>query len=307
MSHVLAAISWNPGFRGILDVGVGVTVLCGSVFLLLATNTGARLGFLIALTGLFGWMTIMGIVWSMYGIGYKGPAPTWKVKEVNYGDIRQAGVTIARTLPEPDALPDPKQLRDASPALQQAFPAGGRTPTLGDLITTDPKLVDELKKKTGRWRLIPVSDKATGETQAVVATELGPEKRNLFALPTDYVIIETFTTGGKPQRTDASVVSRITHRLRTATMLKNPPAYAVVQLQKAIPQETKPGAAPPIPVADPSQPVISVIMERDLGALRLPSIGVTVFSATVFGLCANALHRRDQAVTKARTAVAGAS
>ena len=66
---VLAAITWSPGFRGILVVGVGVLVLMGSVYLLLATNTGARLGFLLALTGLMGWMTIMGLVWSMYGIG----------------------------------------------------------------------------------------------------------------------------------------------------------------------------------------------------------------------------------------------
>ena len=39
---LLAQIAWNPGFRGILVVAVGVIVLMGSVFLLLATNSGAR-------------------------------------------------------------------------------------------------------------------------------------------------------------------------------------------------------------------------------------------------------------------------
>ena len=55
-----------------------VVVLCGSVYLMLATNIGARLGFLLAVAGLFGWMMLMGIVWAIYGIGLKGREPTWK-------------------------------------------------------------------------------------------------------------------------------------------------------------------------------------------------------------------------------------
>lgn len=308
MSHLLlGAISWDPGFRGILVVLVGVVVLCGSVFLLLATNTGVRLGFLLALTGLFGWMTIMGITWSMYGIGYKGPTPTWKVLDVNEGNIKDTPVGVARTLPEPNELPNPVQEVANSKQLQKEFPPGPKVPTLGDLVTTDTKLADKLKHRTGRWTLLPSSDKANGETAAAVATELGPDKRNVFALPTDYVISNTYTTGGKPSRTDSSEIGRITHRLRNAFTLKNPPAYAAVQLQKAIVQTAKPGQAPPVPTADPKAEVITVVLERDLGALRLPSIGFTVVCATVFAICASALHRRDKAVMRARTTVAGAT
>ena len=75
-------VTWDPGLRGILVVAVGVSVLMGSVYLLLATNLGSRLGFLIAVAGLAGWMALMGFVWAMYGIGYKGTAPHWKVEEV---------------------------------------------------------------------------------------------------------------------------------------------------------------------------------------------------------------------------------
>ena len=57
MSHLLASIAWDPGFRGVLTVVVAVLVLPGSIYLLLGTNLGTRLGFLIALTGLFGWPT----------------------------------------------------------------------------------------------------------------------------------------------------------------------------------------------------------------------------------------------------------
>lgn len=307
MSHLLSAISWDPGFRGVLVVLVGVIVLCGSVFLLLATNTGVRLGFLLALTGLFGWMTIMGITWSMYGIGYKGPTPTWKVLDVNEGNIADTPVSVAKTLPEPNQLPNPVQEVASSKALQKEFPPGGKVPTLGDLVTTDTKLADKIKQQTGKWLLLPSSDKANGETAAAVATELGPDKRNMFALPTDYVISNTFTTGGKPGRTDASEVGRVFHKIKTALTFKNPPAYAVVQLQKALVLVAKPGQAPPVPTADPKAEVISVVLERDLGALRLPSVGFTVVCATMFGICASALHRRDKAVMRARAAVAGAS
>ena len=53
MSLILSAIQFDPNIRGVLVVLVGVVVLCGSVYLLLATNTGVRNGFLIALAGLF--------------------------------------------------------------------------------------------------------------------------------------------------------------------------------------------------------------------------------------------------------------
>ena len=48
----LLAINWEPELRGILIVIIAVAVLCGSVYLVLGTNLGARLGFLVALSGL---------------------------------------------------------------------------------------------------------------------------------------------------------------------------------------------------------------------------------------------------------------
>ena len=45
----LLAIGWKPELRGILIVIIAVVVLCGSIYLILATNLGARLGFLVAL------------------------------------------------------------------------------------------------------------------------------------------------------------------------------------------------------------------------------------------------------------------
>lgn len=87
-AHNLLAfvLTWDtPGttrIRGLLIVVTGAAILIGSVYLVLATDVGSRLGFLVAIAGLSGWMALMGFVWAMYGIGYKGTAPHWKVEEV---------------------------------------------------------------------------------------------------------------------------------------------------------------------------------------------------------------------------------
>ena len=57
----LLAVSWELELRGTLIVIIAVVVLCGSIYMILATNLGARLGFLVALAGLAGWMTLMGL------------------------------------------------------------------------------------------------------------------------------------------------------------------------------------------------------------------------------------------------------
>mgnify|MGYP006286612947 CR=1 FL=1 len=61
--NVFAGLAFDPGIRGILVVMVGVAVLIGSVYLILSTNLGNRLGLLVALAGLFGWLTILTLVW----------------------------------------------------------------------------------------------------------------------------------------------------------------------------------------------------------------------------------------------------
>ena len=91
MEHaLLAAIEWDPHIRGALIVITATLILAGSVYLLLATNMGARLGLLLAVTGLTGWIFLMGIIWTVYGIGLKGRTPEWVAKEVITGDVSQS-------------------------------------------------------------------------------------------------------------------------------------------------------------------------------------------------------------------------
>jgi hypothetical protein len=102
---VLYGINWYPEIRGITTVMIAVSVLCGGVYLLLGTNLGARLGFLVALAGLFGWMTLMAGIWAVYGIGLKGREATWKPKEIIVGDVKLATNNVAHDLAKWRELP----------------------------------------------------------------------------------------------------------------------------------------------------------------------------------------------------------
>ena len=95
------AFGWAPEIRGILFVTIGVVALCGSVYLLLGTNLGFRLGFLVAMAGLFGWLLILGMVWLTYAststtLGLQGRSPSWDAEEVVVGDLTQANSEVVR-------------------------------------------------------------------------------------------------------------------------------------------------------------------------------------------------------------------
>ena len=125
-------ITWDPALRGILVVATGVVVLCGSVYLLLATNLGSRLGFLVAIAGLSGWMAMMGFVWALYGIGYIGDAASWHVEEVvvseSADDLSAARLDKAHDLSEWTPLPADAPARGEAQASATAALTGEDSP-----------------------------------------------------------------------------------------------------------------------------------------------------------------------------------
>lgn len=98
MTALMFALHWYPELKGITSLMIAVTVLIGSIYMLLGTNLGARLGLLTTLAALFGWLTIMATVWWVYGIGLKGPDPSWVGKDVITGAVTQSVVPQARTI-----------------------------------------------------------------------------------------------------------------------------------------------------------------------------------------------------------------
>ncbi len=77
---------WNPTILGVLVVLSALGLFCGSVYLLLATNLGARLGFLVAFASLSGFMVLLSTLWWTSGNSGIDPphghSPSWKVIEV---------------------------------------------------------------------------------------------------------------------------------------------------------------------------------------------------------------------------------
>lgn len=114
----MLALSWNPQVRGGLYVFIAVAVLCGSVFMILGTNVGGRLGFQLAAAGLTGFFVIIGSVWWVYGIGPKGETPTWEPTSVVQGALDQGGGDDALA-----GFPrDWKKLELTSPEVADALP-----------------------------------------------------------------------------------------------------------------------------------------------------------------------------------------
>src|SRR6202022_2626434 len=87
-SGLMAGITWNPFIRGLLIVVVAVLLLPGSVYLVMATNTGARLGFLLAAAGLAGLLSIMAVMWLVLSsTAAIGRPNSWKPLQIVTGDF----------------------------------------------------------------------------------------------------------------------------------------------------------------------------------------------------------------------------
>jgi len=252
IAPLMASIGWDPFVRGLLIVVIAVLVLPGSVYLLLATNTGVRVGFMLTIAALSGWFVIMGLVWAVFGIGLPGRTAGWTVQEVITGDVSQS-TTLTN------------------------FPNGFVVLAPGNAELADAQ---------------SAADKILSSSVAPANPKFTPP----FQQPTDYVVIGGF-------RQDKTTVWHIRHH--KLTPFGHRKHVDVVQVQKVLPQPSA-GGAPPRPQADPTQPVVTVVMLRDLGSLRQPPIIITITSLLIFGITCNALHRRDKEIMEAR-ATAGAA
>jgi hypothetical protein len=71
--------------RGYAIVFFSVTLFCGSIYLVLATDVGSRMGFLVSFASLTGFLAMLGFIWftNLTPLNaLHGPPPHWVVKEV---------------------------------------------------------------------------------------------------------------------------------------------------------------------------------------------------------------------------------
>ncbi len=151
----------------------------------------------------------------------------------------------------------------------------------------------------GPWRLLATTE--SGDAQAQAAADVMSHPDLGFASSADYKLLDAYTMGGKPElKDDPNRIDRMTLWITNTARITHPTRYTVVQLQGVLHQVVAPGEAPPRPVVDPEEPVVSVIMVRDLGWVRLRPALVTIGSLLIFLTLCYWLHVRDRELMSRR-------
>lgn len=264
-AELVAALSWDPQVRGFVIFLTAFVILPGTVYLLLAMNTGARLGLLLAAAGITGWCAAMGWVWVMYGIGMRGEDPHWEVKEVVTGDVA-ANSAIEQTESFPNGW---EKLEEGNPVLGDATAAA------------DAVLMGEGGEE---------GDHGGGGAEQ-------PSFPAVFETPEDFVHVAGYRTGGEDYWIPGGYLERNETPFRGWL---HQPHYAVVQVQPVLDQPEI-GGTPPEPVPDPSQPVTTVVLLRNLGNVRQPSMFFAIANTIFFAVFVVLLHRRDKAAMAIRS------
>jgi hypothetical protein len=265
----LLAIGWQPELRGILITIIALTTFCGSCYFLLSTNLGARLGFLVALAALTGWMFLMGATWWSYGKGLLGPDPSW---------APISGRTVLQTTA---AVNDSGALNAPVVVSADADPTTAAT-------AVDKQFV------TDGWKKLESS--VPSYQQAGAAASVFVEDSGAMANG-DFQVVNVFDKGG--QRSPQLFKGKLDF-----LAFFHKPHYSVVEVAPLVKQRDEPGRAPAKPEIDTTRSHQYVYMIRDLGARRKPAGFITVGSLSVFLMLCYLLHTRDRRVMANRSAKA---
>ncbi len=233
---------WYPTILGILVVVFAIGLFCGSVYLLLATNLGARLGFLVAFTGLMGFMVLLTSLWVMTASPLntlKGRIPAWKPQQV-VTDIGAAKAGEVRHIESKGRKVSAVEAANVKAAVDEALVkpkgVGGKPPE--------------------------------------------PTKFGRFDEVTQYKALNTFEIGGShPNPLDFE----LTHK----------PLFAAVEFCPVKQVDVPFGTVPPEPKCASGKHSF-LILERDLGSLRIPPIVAWISAVVLFGLGLLALHWREK-------------
>jgi hypothetical protein len=285
--NLMGALSWDPQVRGFLIVIAAIAILPGSIYLLLSTNLGARVGFLVAIAGLTGWMMLLSITWALYGGGIKGRDPSWKVQEVVHS---QAPTDLSA---------------GALPALR-AFPKEWKKlPTSGSSALADAQAAsDSFITKSGRKPKI-------GPEGPVIKDPTAAQLRYPaeFSTSDQYVLVGGYEKGGDnclgPKESCSSVLPKkiLFWKIHHKFFFRHSAHYVAVQIQPSL-VSGKDSDGNPIYSGkrDTTQPITTVIVKRDLGSTRFPQVMTALSAGIIFAVTTHALHRRDKRIMELRAA-----
>jgi len=133
--------------RGIFVVVFAIGLFCGSVYLLLATNVGTKIGFLVAFAALTGFISMLGMIWSTSQFplnSLHGPQPAWHVRQV-VDNTEEAAAAPVRSIAEDGRTADTAVAGEIKAAVDTALTAEGgefaQFTATTDYLTTDTKEV----------------------------------------------------------------------------------------------------------------------------------------------------------------------
>ena len=289
----LGTLRWNPTIRGILFPAIQFLFLCGSCYLLLATNLGNRLGFLVSAAAFWGWMVIMTAAWMIYGIGLKGPDPKWVVQEA-ISNTANAQVNLVTRIPNKVSTIVPngwREVKDGVPMRAEAQSAIDAS-----LLTagSQPNYVAVAGYDTGGKQRIKIWPKI--KKTPVIKNGVATIKKWKWYNPTDYVFRGLL-------HSKHYYVGQVQPML-----LQDVKVNGVVQYDSAGKPKQEAVRKDGKNLPDPSQPTRTVVLLRSLGSRRQPPFFIFLSSLVLLLITISSLHRRDKqvmaAMGKPRTQIA---
>ena len=160
---------------------------------------------------------------------------------------------------------------------------------------------DQDNANLGGWTLLSTAE--AGEAQASAIAMLLESDDFSFADQSQFKLLDAYTIGGKDGLPDdPNVLDRVWTRIRQTAQITHPTRYGVVQVQQVAEESLTnlPGTAPQIPVVDEDEPIVSVVMVRNLGNLRQVPAFFTIGSLLIFLSLCYMLHERDKLVMARR-------
>jgi len=132
VTSILAALTWYPTIIGVLVVVAAVVLFIGSVYLLLGTNLGARLGFLVTFTSFMGFMTVLSLLWLTTASpteSPKGRVASWTAIE-NVTDLSKAKTEAVRGINDKQHKASATDASNVAAAVDAALITKVSTPTI---------------------------------------------------------------------------------------------------------------------------------------------------------------------------------
>lgn len=258
---------WYPTVLGVLVVASAIFLFVGGTYLLLATNTGARLGFLITIAGLSGMMLLLSTLWWTTNSPFntlKGRVPRWvPVESIEGDDLARSDIPAIQDITSEDKVP----------------------------------LAEQTNIKAAVDSLVVIPTGTNGEEPEP------PDEFQTFTETTDYLVESAYAVGGEswliksaPFFKPGNISVTLDSNFPWIHVTGHQPAYAAAVLcpvDKAA-QEVPFGGPIPAPTCDAAEEPTTIVLEKDLGSVRFPPFMTMVASAILFVLSLLGLHWRER-------------